>query len=99
MLFFTLSEMLKEGYTLMESPEWTPVRSTSSIMPGDEHVLSVADGVYLDLLAADVVVHQHRTGPRRFPRRFSDMPRSCSSLATICIARPPSTKLGRTSTG
>lgn len=28
---------------------------------GDEHALSVADGVYLDLLAADVVVHQHRT--------------------------------------
>ena len=34
MVPFTLSEMEKEGYTLMESPEWTPVRSTSSMMPG-----------------------------------------------------------------
>ena len=34
MVSFTAWEMEKVGYTLTESPEWTPVRSTSSMMPG-----------------------------------------------------------------
>ena len=43
----------------MESPEWTPVRSTSSMMPGTNTSVPVADGVDLHLLAPNVFVHQH----------------------------------------
>ena len=34
MIPLTRSEMLNGGYTLMLSPLWMPVRSTSSMMPG-----------------------------------------------------------------
>ena len=45
MVSFTAWEMEKVGYTLTESPEWTPVRSTSSMMPGTNTSVNLEDGV------------------------------------------------------
>ena len=43
----------------MLSPLCTPVRSTSSIIPGTNTSRAVADGVYLHLFADDVSIDEH----------------------------------------
>ena len=54
------SSMSEAGYTAMLSPEWMPVRSTCSMMPGIRMFFPVADGVNLDFHAGEVFVDEHR---------------------------------------
>ena len=48
------------GTRAIESPEWTPARSTCSSRPGDQHAVPVADGVDVDLDALEEAVDAHR---------------------------------------
>ena len=82
----------------MESPECTPVLSTSSMMPGTNtslpsHTASTSTSLPRMYLSTSTGLSTSiSTAVLRYVR-------SASSFATICIALPPSTKLGRTSTG
>ena len=55
-----LGVMLGAGYTEILSPEWTPVRSICSMIPGIRMSVAVAYGIDLDLLADNVFVDEDR---------------------------------------
>ena len=82
----------------MESPLWMPVRSTSSMMPGTN--TSRPSQMASTSISLPMMYLSTSTGlSTSTSTAVFKYWRSCCSLATICMARPPSTKLGRTSTG
>ena len=95
---FTLSEIENGGYTLILSPLCTPVRSTSSMIPGTN--TSIPSHTASTSTSLPTIYLSTSTG-------FSSLMstalfrylRSDPSSETICIALPPSTNEGRTSTG